>query len=72
MGCASAKVKVVKPSSTDSLNQSISMTFMNVNSLSMKDIKGFRKSDHIDEYYDILEVIGRGKCSTTISVETFS
>lgn len=27
----------------------------------MKDIKGFKKSDTVENFYDIMETIGRGK-----------
>ena len=29
--------------------------------LAMKDMKGFKRSDAVENFYDILEVIGRGK-----------
>ncbi len=59
-GCTSTKVKVIKPSDSASVSRSMSFNVSNMNSLAMKDIKGFKKSEHIDDFYDILEVIGRG------------
>ena len=67
-GCMSnnktIRVKPTNSSSARIATTSARNTLSRVNSLAMKDVKGFRKSESsITNFYDILDTIGRGNTS---------
>ena len=61
--CSSTKVKLMNPQSLQNPRIAMSSARSQLNqmkTLAMKDIKGFKKSDTVENFYDIMETIGRG------------
>lgn len=60
--CTSTKVKMIgEPNNPRIAKTSARSSQNHMKTLAMRDVKGFKKSDTVENFYDITETIGRGK-----------
>ena len=59
--CTSTKVKQIDVQNPRIAKTSARSSSNQMNTLALKDIRGFKRSESVENFYDILESIGRGK-----------